>query len=244
MNRSSGTSTWSALVRRRYGDVMWDGVVRGTGALALLALVGVVWLPAAFGQLVAFVVITIWVNGPAAVVLPATYEPILMLFGRIYPPVLIATLGIAGTLYVEFLNYHLYRTVMHAAAARGLRESALVQWTVRRFRRAPFFTVWLCSWSPLPYWAVRIVGPMAEYPVRRYLLATLLGRFPRLWFFAALGIYWHVSTHVLIVITAASIAMAIAVLTAKRGAFSERVAPHGRNSISPGSPAPTNARPT
>ena len=47
--------------------------------------------------------------------------------------------------------------------------------------------MWICSWSPLPYWSVRILAPLAGYSVRRYLLATFLGRFPRFWFFAALG---------------------------------------------------------
>jgi len=47
--------------------------------------------------------------------------------------------------------------------------------------------VWLCSWSPLPYWSVRILAPLARYSMARYLLATFLARFPRFWFFASLG---------------------------------------------------------
>ena len=32
-----------------------------------------------------------------------------------------------------------------------------------------------------------MLAPLAGYPVGRFLCATALGRFPRLWFFAALG---------------------------------------------------------
>ncbi len=167
------------FLTRRYGNLAWDGVVRGSGVLALLAIPGVLWLPTAFGGLVGFTLVTIWVNGPLGIFLPATYEPILMLFGRVYPPLLVGFVGILGVLYVEYLNYHLYGKLLHLEGFRVVRESRTVRRVVGLFRRAPFFTVWLCSWSPLPYWAVRILAPISRYPTRKYLLATFLGRFPR-----------------------------------------------------------------
>ena len=179
-------SLWTQLTRSR-GNMAWNGVVRGSLVLAIVGIAVIALGSEEAGGLVGFTIVTIWVNGPIGMFLPATYEPILMLFGRAYPPVLVGAVGIAGTLYIEFLNYHLYRRVLRAKRLAALRESIVVRRIVPLFRRAPFFTVWLCSWSPLPYWSVRILGPLAEYPVHRYLLATLLGRFPRLWFFAALG---------------------------------------------------------
>jgi uncharacterized membrane protein YdjX (TVP38/TMEM64 family) len=204
----------TALVRHR-GNFVWDGIVRGSAVLAVLGIGIELLASSAAGGLVGFVVVTIWVNGPLGIFLPATYEPILMLFGRLYPPVLIGFLGILGTLYVEFLNYHLYARVLHLRGFSPARESALVQRVVKLFNRAPFFTVWLCSWSPLPYWTVRIVAPLADYSLRRYLIATFLGRFPRLWFFAALGLYWNVSAGVLGLIAAGSIVVTVAVWVVK-----------------------------
>jgi uncharacterized membrane protein YdjX (TVP38/TMEM64 family) len=174
------------LVRRR-GNLQWDGVLRGSGVLAVAGIVtALVGSPSAVG-LVGFVVVTIWVNGPLGMFMPATYEPILILFGRLYPPVVVGLTGIVGTVYVEFLNYHLYARVLRARSLAGIRRNPVVERLVPLFDRAPFFTVWLCAWSPLPYWAVRILAPLAGYSIRRYLAATFLGRFPRLWFFAALG---------------------------------------------------------
>ncbi len=203
------------FLTRRYGNLAWDGVVRGSGMLALLAIPGVFWLPSAFGGLVGFTLVTIWVNGPLGIFLPATYEPILMLFGRVYPPLLVGFVGILGVLYVEYLNYHLYGKLLHLEGFRVVRESRTVRRVVGLFRRAPFFTVWLCSWSPLPYWAVRILAPISRYPTRKYLLATFLGRFPRLWFFAALGVWWKVDTAVLAAISLGSIVLAGAVYAVK-----------------------------
>ena len=195
---------------RPYGNLTWDGIVRGSGVVSLVAIPLVLISPAA-GPLVAFMLITVWLNGPLAPFFPASYEPILMIFGRVFPPLLIASLGIIGTLYVEFLNYHLYRRLLATKTLAPLGESKMVKRIVRWFRLAPFFTVWLCSWSPLPYWSVRFLSPLAGYDVRRHLTATFVGRFPRLWFFAALGEWWSVSTKVLLAIMFGSIALAVAV---------------------------------
>ena len=174
-------------LRRRRGDLVWDGLVRGSGIVAVLGIITTMVAGPQIGGLVGFVVVTVWVNGPLGIFMPATYEPILMIFGRLYPPVLIGFTGIVSVVYVEFLSYHLHAKILHSRQLDVLREHPMVRRLIPLFRRAPFFTVWLCSWSPLPYWSVRILAPLAGYSVRRYLLATFLGRFPRFWFFAALG---------------------------------------------------------
>jgi len=200
-----------AVLTRRHGTPLWDFVLRSSGVLALIAILLTRVVPAA-GGLISFVVVTIWVNGPLAPFLPATYEPILMAFGQIYPPLVVASLGIAGTLSIEFINYYLYGKLIHLEATRRLRENVIVRKTVKLFERAPFFTVWLCSWSLLPYWAIRVVAPLAGYPIGKYLLATFLGRFPRLWFFAALGRYLQISVEVLAVVTLGAILIGVLVL--------------------------------
>jgi len=204
---------------RPRGDIVWSGIVRGTGIAGAISL-AVMGLAPVVAPLVGFLVVTVWVNGPIGILLPATYEPILMAFGRVYPPLLIGFLGIVGTVYVEYLNYRLYDTVLGSRALAGLTQSGMAKRVTTLFSRAPFFTVWLCSWSPLPYWLVRILSPMANYPVRRHLLATFLGRFPRLWFFAALGVYWKVDLGVVFGIS--TVAVAVAVMLAIRSSLSAR----------------------
>jgi uncharacterized membrane protein YdjX (TVP38/TMEM64 family) len=215
------------LLRRRFGDPVWDGMLRVTGLLALLGIPAVLWLPPAVGGLIGFLLVTIWCNGPLGIFMPATYEPILMLFGRIYPPLLIAVVGVLGVLFVEYLNYHVYGQVLRHEKLRAARESQVMRRIVALFGRAPFFTIWICSWSPLPYWLVRILGAISRYPVRRYLLATLLGRFPRLWFFASLGVWWDVDAAVLAAIAFASIALAVGVYLLRRDGRAETASGSG-----------------
>lgn len=199
-----------AMLTRRRGDKTWSGIIRGTGLISLAGIFTSILLPVA-APLVGFLVVTIWVNGPIGMFLPATYEPILMAFGRVHPPLLIGLLGIMGTLYVEYLNFRLYQAMLHSSALRGFSNGRTAQRVTALFNRAPFLTVWLCSWSPLPYWLVRILSPMAGYSVRRHLLATALGRFPRLWFFAALGLYWRVDLTVLFGVSGVAVVVALAV---------------------------------
>lgn len=198
------------LVRRR-GTLRWDALIRGVAALALLAVYPALRWPDV-AALVGFFCVTVLVNGPLAPLLPATYEPVLMVAGRAYPPLLVALVGIAGILAVEFLNYHLYRAAVLHPRLGPARRSRLVRRTVTLFERSPFFAVWLCAWSPLPYWAVRVLAPLSGYPVGRYLFATFLGRAPRLWFFAALGPVVPVSTQLLVTAIVTMLAVALGIV--------------------------------
>jgi uncharacterized membrane protein YdjX (TVP38/TMEM64 family) len=171
---------------RRYGSPVWDVLLRTTGVIGLCAIPLAIWLPPV-AEVAGFLITTIWVNGPLGIFFPATYEPILMILGRLYPALGVAAIGTAGIVYIEAINYVLYRKMFAWKGADRVRESRMVTWSIRQFRRAPFLTVWLCGWSPLPYWVVRFLAPMVGYPLRPYLVATALGRFPRLWFFATLG---------------------------------------------------------
>lgn len=217
--RAESSESWTARARRfltrERGDRTWDGVVRGTGLVAAVSIPLVVLLPET-AAMAGFVLVTIWVNGPISPLLPATYEPILMLFGRVYDPLLVAAFGTAGTLYVEWLNYHLYRAVLTLDAMSRFREKRMVRKVVDLFERKPFLAVWLSSWSILPYWPARILSAAAGYSVRRHLTATFLGRFPRLWFFAALGTWWDIPDRWLVWATVGGIAVGVTVWAWRR----------------------------
>lgn len=212
--RDAARLIWDFLTRRR-GNGLWTGVVRGSGLLALAGLL-LIYLVPSTAPLVGFEIVTLWINGPFSPFMPVGYESVVMLLGRLYPPLLIAVLGIVGGLYVEFLNYYLYGRLLEMEAAEGLRTSRPVQYFKGIFDRRPFFTTWFCAWSPVPFWAIRFLAPLSGYPVRKYLVATFLGRFPKIWFFAALGVYWDVPNWILISVVVGSFVLGLAVYAYKR----------------------------
>src|SRR5438132_1975185 len=55
------------------------------------------------------------------------------------------------------------------------------------FQRAPFWTTAIVILSPIPDSAVRVLAPLARYPLPKFLGAVALGRFPRLLLIAGVG---------------------------------------------------------
>jgi uncharacterized membrane protein YdjX (TVP38/TMEM64 family) len=204
-----------AVLSRRYGNVEWDAMVRASGIVALLAIYPTWRWPAVAG-LVGFFCLTLFMSGPITVVVPAMFEPLLMVTGRIYPPLLVAVIAVAGNLYMDNINYHFFNSVIRHPRLEKARKSRLVQRMLALFQRSPFFAVWLCSWSPIPYWIVSTLAPLSHYPKRKYLFATFLGRFPRVWFFAALGLVVPISSQILVTYVACAIVLGVAVIVLRR----------------------------
>jgi uncharacterized membrane protein YdjX (TVP38/TMEM64 family) len=149
------------------------------------------------------------------VVLPAAFEPMLMVAGRAYSPLLVTLVAVIGVLYMDYVNYYVFGAAIEHPRLEKAKNSRLVQRTLALFERSPFFAVWLAAWSPIPYWIVSILAPLSRYPMGRYLLATALGRAPRIWFFAALGLLIPLSTQTLVTFVVSAIALGIAVVVWK-----------------------------
>ncbi len=203
-----------AFFEKRRGTAEWDAVLRATGLVALLSLYPSYRWPWIAG-LVGFFCLTLFVSSPLNVVLPATFEPMLMVAGRAYPPLLVTLVAIIGVLYMDYVNYYVFGAAIEHPRLEKAKNSRLVQRTLALFERSPFFAVWLCAWSPIPYWIVSFLAPLSRYPMGRYLLATALGRAPRLWFFAALGLVIPLSTQTLVMFAVCAIGLGIAVVVWK-----------------------------
>lgn len=203
------------MLTKRYGTAEWDAVLRATGVAALLALYPTHRWPGVAG-LVGFFCLTLFMSGPITVVVPAMFEPLLMVTGRVYPPLLVAVVAVIGNLYMDNINYHLFGAAIRHPRLEKVRASRLARRVLALFQRAPFFAVWLCSWSPIPYWIVSTLAPLSRYSKRQYLFATFLGRFPRVWFFASLGLVVPISSQVLVTYVACAVVVGIAVIVLRR----------------------------
>ena len=146
-----------------------------------------------------FVVTTLLVHGPWSPLFPAAFEPMLLAFGKLYPPLLIAVLGAALSVAMEWVNYRLYNWMSELKRLEALKARAVSGRLVKLFARQPFLVVWLFALSPAPDWGARILGVLAAYPIRRYLLAFLLGRIPKFWLLATIGEALPVSPRVMVV---------------------------------------------
>ncbi len=178
---------------RRVASPKWDGLLWGCGVVCALATILASFVPNVSEFSVLFSV-TLFVNGPYGALLPAAQEPVVMVFGRLYPPTLVAAVATLSATSVEYVNYRLFDAVMHSKLLSSAAESRQMRRVVRWFGVQPFLTVVFCALTPIPFVLARVVGVAAKYPVARFLSANALGRFPRFWAYGALGVILPVST--------------------------------------------------
>jgi membrane protein YqaA with SNARE-associated domain len=188
--------------------------MRASAVLALLGIGAILWMPGSC-DLVVFMLATIWCHSPLSPFLPAAFEPVLLIFGRLYSPLLISLMATAGNLYVEYFNYRLYGGMMRLEALERMNGAVGRGRLMRWFEWSPFFAIWFGTVTPIPDWLGRIVASVADYPQGRYLLAFGLGRFPRFLLFASLGAWLSLSSGVIVVVTAGTIAVAATVAVLK-----------------------------
>ncbi len=118
---------------------------------------------------------------------PVPHEPVLIYFGKVYAPWLVALVSAAGTLLVEALNYHAFAFVADARPLQRVVHSRLIGRLVALFDRSPFLALVAGGLAPLPFYPFRFVVVLARYPLPRYLAAVFLSRLPRFYLMALLG---------------------------------------------------------
>jgi uncharacterized membrane protein YdjX (TVP38/TMEM64 family) len=175
--------TWH---RRRLGTPEWDAALRATGVVGLLAIPIVTFVRGS-EPLIGLVLATLWMRGPASAFIPAGLEPVLMLYGRLYPAWLVTLVAAAASAYAEILSLHLVRGVMATRLFGRLRATVQGSRMMRLFERRPALAIAIAAASPIPDWITRTLAAVARYPARRYVLADTIGRLPKLWIPAALG---------------------------------------------------------
>ena len=115
------------------------------------------------------------------------HEPMVLLYGDLYSPWLIALVGGAATCWMEFFNYSLLRVVLNVGRIRELTQKRPFQIAERWFSKRPFLVLLLAGATPIPYAPFRIFSVSSNYPRGRYLLAVFAGRTPRYYLLALTG---------------------------------------------------------
>ena len=174
------------LFRRRFGSAEWDAALRATGVVGLVAIPLVLLVPGV-EPLIGLALTTLWLRGPAAGVMPVGLEPVLMLYGRLYPAWLVTLVAACASAYAEILSLQLMRGVMAMRMLERVRHTVQGSRVMRLFGRSPAAAIAIAALSPIPDWITRTLSAVARYPTRRYVLADTLGRLPKLWIPAALG---------------------------------------------------------
>ncbi len=189
---------WHFLTKPR-GDRRWDLFLRATG-LAALVLIPIPLLFPSAAPLVWLAIVGIPANSPLSPILPTVFDPLIIEIGKYAPAFTVTCVATGVYMYTEFLNWHIYGWVLNWDRLDGFRESRWVGWGVDRFATAPITTIIFFAATPMPFWVVRGLAILHRYSLKRFMLATAVGRFPRFFVYAWLGSALSIPTYLIIAV--------------------------------------------
>lgn len=211
----------SRAARARIAPPSWDLLLRSCAIAALAATLVSILFPGV-SDLAVFFTLMLICCGPTSAFLPAASEPVLIAFGRLYPPLLLAGIGIVAIVLVEFLNYIVFDAILHSEKLSKLRDAKIVQLVVRWFNAQPFVTVTVAALTPIPFWIARTCAVLSRYSIARYMCATALGRFVRIFLIAAVGSALPLTTGQIVAVGVAAMVVIVAVVLLRRLQHKER----------------------
>jgi len=200
-------NAWAFLVRPR-GTRVSTIVLRSTGSVALLGIPVTIAFPRLV-PLVWLAILSLPASGPLGPIMPAALEPIVMEAAKYEKPIWVTLVALTTYVYMEFLNWHIYRWVLDREVLSRFRDHRRVRAAVRYFSRYPFLTTMVAAATPFPCWVIRVLAVLHQYPLRPYLIATAIGRFPRIYLYAWLGGFLRIPTAVLLAVVVGSTAVVL-----------------------------------
>lgn len=226
---------WRFLTKP-HGDRRWDVFLRASGVVALLGIPVLQLIPNS-APLVWLAVLSLPANSPLSPILPTFFEPIIIEAAKWEPAWAVTAVATVGYMYMEYLNWHVYAWVLNWDRLEGFRARPSVRWGVRMFGHSPFWMVVIFAFTPLPFWAGRALAILYRYPLRWFMLATVVGRVPRWLIYAWFGGTVSVPTWILVGVIVVPAALVIGARLVRGEALLAESAPPS------GAASPESSRP-
>lgn len=185
----------------------WLGAFAGFLLASLAVLLGAREVQAAdtFGTLIVLLVYM----SLACTFLPLPTAWIVLWAARTVDPWAVALVATAGTCIANLHDYYIVNALCRHGRIRRARQSQVHDDAARWFGRAPFLTLAAASFAPIAVDVVRLLAISTDYPRRRYVLATFVGRFPRYLLLAALAWQLQLSNRAIAIVLAATVAVGL-----------------------------------
>ena len=128
------------------------------------------------------------------------HEPVVIWYGSVGSIWWTATAASAGTLVAGFLDHSVFVPVMNLKGLTAYKEKAWYQKVARLFMKYPFAVIVVAGFTPIPFFPFKFLSFSLHYPLARYLMALLVGRFPRYVVLAWIGHVIQIPTWLLIAV--------------------------------------------
>lgn len=114
-------------------------------------------------------------------------SPPTLMAAKVNPPALLAGLGSIAAAIAAVFDWYVVRRLFRVETLVRVREHRLFERAERMAKVAPFLTIVVFAALPLPFLIPRVLMPLSGYPLRRYVAAVAIGRFPRVFVIASFG---------------------------------------------------------
>lgn len=116
------------------------------------------------------------------------HEPALFYAAKLYLPVTVALVGTIACIVAILFDYWLIGWfVNHKFVLSKIENSHWFLLAQRWFKKAPFLLIIGSALAPVPFYPVKILAIVSEYSIVRFIIALVIGRFPRFWLLAIGG---------------------------------------------------------
>lgn len=116
------------------------------------------------------------------------HEPVLVYFGKVADIWISAAAATVGTVAAGYMDHAVFTPVLNLEGRQAWKDKELYRKVVGYFERWPFATLVVAGATPVPFWPFKFLTFSSHYPLRRYLAALVVGRFPRYVILAWLGL--------------------------------------------------------
>lgn len=128
------------------------------------------------------------------------HEPAMLLLGRTVNAWHLTVSATLGTLAAAFLDYKFFSTVLNVeVTASRYRDRPFYRKARRWFYKAPFLSLVVAGATPVPFFPFKFLVYASKYPHWKFLLAVVLGRFPRYLVLALAGYAFRIPTWIILI---------------------------------------------
>jgi membrane protein YqaA with SNARE-associated domain len=143
----------------------------------------------------------------ACTFLPLPTAWIVLWAAREVEPLSVAVIGAIGTCIANLHDYYIIHYLFRLERIKRAKDKRFYKKAVEWFGRAPFATLAVASFLPIPIDAVRILAVSTDYPRRWYALATFAGRLPRYLLLAYVGYELQLSNKAIFIVFLVTVAI-------------------------------------
>ena len=117
----------------------------------------------------------------------APHEPVILLYGNLYPPWLVAIYAGVAVSVIEIVNYYILLSILNLEKMGAFRKTRAYQHAEHYFSRFAFPSLLFACVVPMPFAPFRVLAAATRYPVKNLVFCVFMGKTLRFYLLALAG---------------------------------------------------------